>query len=134
METAAKEMNTVKCDKCPHNSKDTSMNDSGEGRKEDTDSKMEVLSANRKTIIEFWNQCRLYNTGNITQVTAWMNLYNLHIIRLSVSRWRSGRYRTITGKTVFYNGGNVDLLLGVALTFKKGLLKSLMESSQLAAG
>ena len=73
--------------------------------------KMEVLSAKIKTRTEFWNIRAMYDTGMLSQVTAEMRRYHLHILGVSESRRTgSGRYRTSTGDTVLYNWQEADKL------------------------
>ena len=96
---------------------------------EATDRRMEVLSANTRTRIGFWNVRTMYETGKLAQVTGEMRRYNLHILGVSESRWtRAGRYRTNTGETVLYSGRDDDQHHeGVAIILKKGVEKCLME-------
>ena len=77
------------------------MNDSGESQKETTDRKMEVSSTKTKTRIGFWNARAMYETGKLAQVTAEVECYDLHFLRISKSIWTgSGRYIINRGETV----------------------------------
>ena len=71
----------------------------------------------------------MYKTGKLTQVTAEMRHYNLHILGISKSRWTgSGRYRTNNRETVLYSGRDDNQHHeGVAIILKKGMEKCLME-------
>ena len=62
MEMATEEINTTGCDGLPESTQDTHMNDSGEGQKEITDRKTEVLSAKTKTRIGLWNMRTMYDS------------------------------------------------------------------------
>ena len=78
------------------------MNGSGESRKEATGKMMEIVNAKTQTRLGFWNVRTMFETGKLAQVTSEMNRYNLHILRVSESRWTgAGRQKTCTGKTVF---------------------------------
>ena len=79
------------------------MNGSGESRKEATGRKMEVLSAKTKTRIGFWNVRTVYQTCKLSQVTAEIRRYKLHILGVNEGRWTAqGRQSTTTGETVLY--------------------------------
>ena len=68
--------------------------------------KMEVLSAKIKTRTEFWNIRAMYETGMLSQVTAEMRCYHLHILGVSESRTTgSGRCKTCTGDIVIHLAG-----------------------------
>ena len=77
----------------------------------------------------FWNVRTMYETGELAQVTAEMRRYNLHILRISESRWTgSFRYRTNTGETVLYSGRDDDQHHeGITIILRKGMEKCLME-------
>ena len=105
------------------------MNGSGESREDATDGKTGVMSAKTKTKTGFWNVRTMYETGKLAQLTAELRRYNLHILRISESRWTgSGRYRTRTGETVLYSGLDDNKHHeGVAIILKKGMEKCLIE-------
>ncbi|XP_025085353.1 uncharacterized protein LOC112558855 [Pomacea canaliculata] len=90
---------------------------------------MEVLSAKCKTRIGFWNVRTMYETGKLTQITAEMRRYNLHILGVSESRWTgSGRVKTQTRETVLYSGREDNQHHeGVAIILRKGIDKCLIE-------
>ena len=62
------------------------MTASGESQRETTGVKLEVMSAQTKTRIGFWNVRSKYETGKLAQVTAEMRRYNLHVLGVSGER------------------------------------------------
>ena len=89
---------------------------------------MEVLSAECKTGIGFWNVKAMHETGKLAQATTEMRRYNLQVLRISESRWTgSGRHKTITGETMLYSGRDHQRHKGPAIMLKKDLEECLLE-------
>ena len=71
----------------------------------------------------------MYQTGKLTQVTAEIRRYKLHILGVNESGWTgSGRQTTTTGETALYSGREDSQHHdGVAMIPRKGMEKSLLE-------
>ena len=67
--------------------------------------KRDILSTKVKTRIGFWNVRAMFERRRLTQITAVLRKYKLHILVVSESRWTGTRkIKTFTGETILYSG------------------------------